>query len=547
MNSKLREKALEVLKEKKSKFHGNCSEKDFTEIVHELDVYAEELKIQNEELLEQIEQNKSLNKYNTALYENAPNPYLVLNQEFKIIKFNKKAIAEFDGLIAKPEIFTLIEQSSKRDFMTWFLNIPQTDSLDVRMNTVNGVRWFRVSADFFNLIFMITCVDIDASVQEKEKFSNMFYNNTSKMFLVRLRDGKILDVNQSVKSSYGYSDDEWAQFYIKDIDPIEESQLDSIITTIVNESKFQFITHHKLKNGEIITVKVNSTKLHMDGEDVSLSIVEDITQQIEQEQELKELNRTLQKRVEEQVKDIQEKEHALLAQQRLAQMGEMLQMIAHQWRQPLNNLSVNVQLLTMKLSSGDIDEAWAKEKEEVILKNVRGLSQTISDFQDYFSPTKEIQEFDLKTLADDTVHVIQHHIDKYNIQVNNQIQKDLSILGYRGEVGQALLVIITNAKDQFEQLQCEERKIDLLSRVEGENVSITVCDTAGGIPDDVMPKIFDPYFTTKGDLNGAGIGLYMVKMMIEQSLKGKVKAYNNDKGACFEIMLPMGGVSDSEK
>ena len=266
----------------------------------------------------------------------------------------------------------------------------------------------------------------------------------------------------------------------------------------------------------------------------------------EKTKQLRELNRTLQKRVEEQVYEIHEKEHALLAQQRLAQMGEMLQMIAHQWRQPLNNLSVNVQLLTMKLSKGDIDLEWAKAKEDEILKNVRGLSQTISDFQDYFSPTKEIQEFDLKTLADDTVHVIQHHIDKYNIQVNNQIQKDLSILGYRGEVGQALLVIITNAKDQFEQLQCEERKIDLLSRVEGENVSITVCDTAGGIPDDVMPKIFDPYFTTKGDLNGAGIGLYMVKMMIEQSLKGKVKAYNNDKGACFEIMLPMGGVNHDE-
>jgi len=261
----------------------------------------------------------------------------------------------------------------------------------------------------------------------------------------------------------------------------------------------------------------------------------------QKEQELKELNENLEATVQKQVKEIQEKEHALLAQQRLVQMGELLQMIAHQWRQPLNNLSITLQMFVKKIKNGKYTQEWLKETQSDILSEVFGLSQTIDDFQHYFAPSKEAKKFNLKELIDDTFHVIDHAIQAQRIKVENSIDENLEMIGYRGEIGQALLVIITNAKDQFEHIDVAYKAISITSKIEGENIFITISDTAGGIPDDVMPKIFDPYFTTKGDLNGAGIGLYMVKMMIEQSLKGKVKAYNNGNGACFEIMLPMGG------
>jgi PAS domain S-box-containing protein len=237
-----------------------------------------------------------------------------------------------------------------------------------------------------------------------------------------------------------------------------------------------------------------------------------------------------------------EQEALLLSQQRLVQQGELVQMIAHQWRQPLNEISLGLQMFVKKLKLGKLDEERMDTSSRKILDQVQYLSQTISDFKNFYAPDKAAKYFNLKDEVDAAVHILDHHLKQFQIDVENTIEGSFGITGYQGEVGQVLMVILSNAKDQFEQKESEERRIIIGETHDDAFVTIKICDTAGGIPDDVMPYIWDPYYTTKPDLNGSGVGLYMVKMMVEQSLGGKVTAYNEQKGACFEVTLPMVGV-----
>ena len=353
-------------------------------------------------------------------------------------------------------------------------------------------------------------------------------------------------VNEKFCEIYGYSAEELIgqsprMLYCSDED--WEKTTKKIEDQFSKNEIANFEARECKKDGNTVDVQLSMTLLNADN---FVVVVQDITEKKKQKQEilqqkelLKELNKNLQSKVQQQVKEIQEKEHALLAQQRLAQMGEMLQMIAHQWRQPLTTLNLDVEQIRFEMYLGDINEEWIENQVDIIVKKIKGLSQTINDFKNYFSPSKRAENFSLKKLVDNTLHVVDHDINHYSINVTTQIPSDLHITSFRGELGQALLVIFHNAKDEYAKNKPDERLLHIEVTQEDSNVKLTICDTAGGIPEDVMPKIWDPYFTTKEELNGSGIGLYMVKMMIEKSLDGKVQAYNNDKGACFEITLPM--------
>ena len=245
----------------------------------------------------------------------------------------------------------------------------------------------------------------------------------------------------------------------------------------------------------------------------------------------------LEEQVEEEVTKRQEKERILAHQARLATMGEMIANITHQWRQPLTAISNIVQEMQDAYKYNELNEASMQENTRNIRTQLNQMSTTIDDFRNFFSPSKTVTSFYVKDQIKTTLSMLQGMLQKNNISVDLYIDGDTSIEGYVNEYNHVLINIINNARDIFIERAIESPR--LLIRVNEDNGHsiVTISDNAGGIPSDVLDKIFNPYFTTKDEKHGTGIGLYMCKQIIENNMHGQITARNNDDGAVFTITI----------
>lgn len=247
---------------------------------------------------------------------------------------------------------------------------------------------------------------------------------------------------------------------------------------------------------------------------------------------LESLNHTLEERIETAVKELRQMDQALIQQNRLASMGEMINNIAHQWRQPLNLIGLIVQGLPMCkiLSQAELDH-----EVERIMDVILHMSQTIDDFRYFFRQDKEKTRFTANQAVAKAVEFISPSLNNKGISIFNIDQPEVGIFGYCNEYEQVLLNILSNAKDVLVERNVAEPCIGIsISSAEDRSV-VTITDNGGGISTDVMPKIFDPYFTTKDKMQGTGIGLYMSKMIIEQNMGGSLSAQNVEGGVAFRI------------
>jgi len=250
--------------------------------------------------------------------------------------------------------------------------------------------------------------------------------------------------------------------------------------------------------------------------------------------------KTLKIKVENEVKKNEQQQLMLFAQSRHAQMGEMLSMIAHQWRQPLNALSLVNQMIIEKLNSGkieqsDIDKFQSRSKKQIIY-----MSETIDSFKNFFTPKSEKEDFYILDTIKDTLFIIEPVLENYNITYNIEVSYEkLSLNGYSKELNQAILNILNNAKDALIQKNISNKFININISQENSDILLYIEDNAGGIPKDIIQKVFDPYFSTKVQKNGTGLGLYMTKTIIEDKFKGTIKVSNKNDGALFKITLPI--------
>jgi len=227
----------------------------------------------------------------------------------------------------------------------------------------------------------------------------------------------------------------------------------------------------------------------------------------------------------------------LLQQSRLAQMGEMIAMIAHQWRQPLNNLSLINQLLVSKFNKGNINAETIEYFKVNSNKQINQMSSTIDDFRNFFEPTKEKKVFSLNKLIDDMLNITQNIYTTLNIDLVFTPNKEYFVYGYYNELGQAILNIINNSKDALSELTINNKRINIMLIKGEKNIVLSITDNAGGITKEISEKMFDPYFSTKKEKNGTGLGLYMAKIIIEDKLNGEILFTNTDTGAQFDILL----------
>ena len=233
-----------------------------------------------------------------------------------------------------------------------------------------------------------------------------------------------------------------------------------------------------------------------------------------------------------------DKERMLLQQSRLAALGEMISNIAHQWRQPLNELGLIVQELPMMYDQGNFSREYLKESVAKFMKVLRHTSKTIDDFRNFFKPDKETAPFNVKEVVEKTLSLIQESFKHLQIKITVEAGGEPVIFGHPNEFSQVILNILFNARDAFLDRKLESREVEIRVFKEGGVAVVTIADNAGGIPESIMDRIFDPYFTTRGPDQGTGIGLYMSKIIIEKNIPGRLSARNKGLGAEFRIEAP---------
>ncbi|MBS4097350.1 MAG: response regulator [Sulfuricella sp.] len=254
--------------------------------------------------------------------------------------------------------------------------------------------------------------------------------------------------------------------------------------------------------------------------------------------QLESLNENLEQRVRSEVHKNLEQERILVQQSRLAAMGEMIGNIAHQWRQPLNALGL---LLANIKDANDFGELDTEQIENSVAKGVQlidKMSTTIDDFRNFFKPNKEKATFSLRKAVQDTLEILAATFRNNNIAVQVEAEQDVVAFGFPNEYFQVMLNILNNAKDAMLSHEMRRGEIRIAITRCGEQAEVTIRDNAGGIPEDILPKIFDPYFTTRE--KGTGIGLYMSKIIIENNMGGHLNVRNVEDGAEFSVTCPVG-------
>jgi signal transduction histidine kinase len=276
------------------------------------------------------------------------------------------------------------------------------------------------------------------------------------------------------------------------------------------------------------------------------------------EEDLREFNRTLERRVKEETNKLMVQEQILIQQSKLAALGEMIGAIAHQWRQPLNAISMITQDLRDAYKYGEFNENYLFNSVDKTLEQVRHMSVTIEDFRNFFMPSKEKVHFKLNSAVKEVIHLTHDQMMKAHISVSLDCRYDaarkpgegahsktcacepeLAVYGYPNEFKQALLNIMANARDAIVNKRRQDASAGARPPA-SKTVMLEIRDTGGGIPSGILAKLFEPYFTTK-EGEGTGIGLYMSKVIIEKNMGGLIRASNGEKGAVFTIELPVEG------
>ena len=237
-------------------------------------------------------------------------------------------------------------------------------------------------------------------------------------------------------------------------------------------------------------------------------------------------------------KALERNHEKIVANSRSAAMGEMINMIAHQWRQPLSLINTTLATIQMKHELDQLDDETLTTYFKKIETTTKYLSDTIDDFRDYFKPNKSVSGVNIKELFDKSLFFLKNELAQLNIEYILDVDEELTIVTYKNELLQSLINIIKNSIDAFDTAQ-ENKKLTICVTKEQEHVVIHIEDNAGGIAPEIINKIFEPYFSTKQNKNGTGLGLYMCQTTINEHLHGKLNISSANGKTEAQIELPL--------
>ena len=370
---------------------------------------------------------------------------------------------------------------------------------------------------FFILSFLFTkkiasiFTDYKKSVLENEQKYQTLFNHSNDAFII----SKIID-NEIIISSFNKTAEN-ITCYNNEL--IKLSFLNLFIDLnkeeLLKNRYFTGTKKLKTKNNKIKIIELNTVLYNTNNEKYLFASLRDITERTQLKQE-------------------KEKQNKILIQKsKMASMGEMIGNIAHQWRQPLTQLSGLFLDIESAYDYKELDKAYLKNRINDANDLLEYMSKTIDDFKNYFNPNSKKESFYIKDAVQNALKIVNSTLLSNEIQLELNIDENLEIIGYKNEYSQAIMNIVTNAKDILKERNIKNPKIKIYTI--NENIpKLIIEDNAGGIPPEIIDKIFDPYFTTKYEY-GTGIGLYMVKLIIEEKMGGNIGVKNSINGAVFTI------------
>jgi PAS domain S-box-containing protein len=371
------------------------------------------------------------------------------------------------------------------------------------------------------------------------RFRLAFENSPSAMSLTRVEDGVILQINEAWSQLFGWSCEEASGRSLMDlgiyVDLEDRHQL-----RLAMEAQGRLTNWSQSamgRDGHLIHLRMGVAQIQHYEQPCFLSVLADHTALQEAEIALLALNHTLEARVTEELEGRLAHERALVHQSRLAAMGEMVGNIAHQWRQPLNALSMVLANLHDAHRFKDLtDERFAASMSQGGAL-IQRMSTTITDFLDFFRPAKEAVPFSVRQQVLDAIQLVAPSLGHHHVAVALLEGPEVIAMGFPNELSQVILNLLANARDAIQDTPGLSGLIQIEVSREGDNALLRVSDNGGGIPVTPLERIFEPYFTSKD--TGTGLGLYMSKVILEQGMKGTITARNIPGGAEFSLTIPL--------
>jgi len=367
---------------------------------------------------------------------------------------------------------------------------------------------------------------IDRIDKQKNTFEALFENTSDGIILIK--NGYFYNCNNTILKMFGF---ERKERNIIGKTPCELSptlQKDGCSSKEKAAFYFQKCSNgedvnfewiHQRKNGENFDVEITFTKIILENEEIIHAVLRDVSQK----------NALL--------KEAKQKDNILIQQAKMASMGEMIGNIAHQWRQPLNALGLIIQKLKMFHESDMLTTEQLNKSVDKSKMLINKMSTTIDDFRNFFKVDKVKQVFSINDAIKNTSLLLESSLVHHNINIKIDAQEQIELLGYKNELEQVFLNLINNSKDALIENKIKDPLIHIKLINTEKMIIIEICDNAKGIPENIIDKIFEPYFTTKEQGKGTGIGLYMSKMILENNMNGELKVRNSTEGACFTVKL----------
>ncbi len=406
------------------------------------------------------------------------------------------------------------------------------DGFEQIVNFKEILQWFGIS--FLVLFFVVykymMSVKHNRDLKKSLKSFEMLMESTIEGILVFDTNGICIHSNRVAAKIFGYEPKEMIG---KSADVFVSEQSKNFIKEKMknyNQEPYEAIVMRKDKT-EFPAILRGRT-ISWNNQRVRISTIIDISDIKKLQYNLEELNQNLEEKVALQIEDIRQKDQMLQHQNKLASMGEMIGAIAHQWRQPLNAININIENLDDDFEDGLIDREFINEFIDKNRKMIEFMSKTIDDFRDFYKIDKSKEPFSIKEAIKTTTEIKNAHFEGSSIDIT-VVGEDIWIDGYKREFEHVILNLLNNAVDAINNNSIYKGKIEITL----DKKSVSIQDNGGGIDQEVIERIFEPYFTTKDQGDGTGIGLYMSKVIIEKNMGGKLFVENCKKGAKFTIVF----------
>lgn len=367
-------------------------------------------------------------------------------------------------------------------------------------------------------------IGTNTDITERELASYIHKNSSQAMYICDSHK-RIISVNPSFSMITGYSKEEaiGKEPSFLSLDNYDKDLSKQIFKTLNETGEWNGAISSNRKNRETFIKDIHASVVLDEKENIDHYIIlfNDITEEEKQKEERK------------------EQEEYLLHQSRMAQMGELISIIAHQWKQPLSIIASIATQIRMNYALETAVTLQEQEESAIsIEKQIAYLTQTLDDFKDFLKPSKKKELTNITDIYDESINLIGNLIKDSGINISTDMNSQSSIEIYPKELLQVFINLFKNAVDAFEEREIKDKNLNITTNENDEYITIEVSDNAGGIKDEVVKTIFDPYITTKSEDNGTGLGLHICKTIVQKRLNGDIKAKNIDDGASFIITIP---------